>query len=77
MNVEALSSKPAAEFLASYLNSTNSLLAVDESTTIKTQSAGRTKNIVKAARLAKYRRILTGSPVTKKSFGFIFAVCFS
>ena len=65
MNVEALSSKPAAEFLASYLNSTNSLLAVDESTTIKTQSAGRTKNIVKAARLAKYRRILTGSPVTK------------
>ena len=65
MNVEALSSKPAAEFLARYLNSTNSLLAVDESTTIKTQSAGRTKNIVKAARLAKYRRILTGSPVTK------------
>ena len=65
MNVEALSSKPAAEFLARYLNSTNSLLAVDESTTIKTQSAGRTKNIVKVARLAKYRRILTGSPVTK------------
>ena len=65
MNVEALSSKPAAEFLLRYLNSTSSLLAVDESTTIKTQSAGRTKNIIKVARLAKYRRILTGSPVTK------------
>jgi len=65
MNVEALSSKPAADFLSRYLNATNSLLAVDESTTIKTQSAGRTKNIIKASRFAKYRRILTGSPVTK------------
>tara|TARA_B100001063_G_C16749498_1_gene549428 strand:+ start:176 stop:1639 length:1464 start_codon:yes stop_codon:yes gene_type:complete len=65
MNVEALSSKPAADFLSKYLNATNSLLAVDESTTIKTQSAGRTKNIIKASRFAKYRRILTGSPVTK------------
>ena len=65
MNVEALSSKPAAQFLERYLLSTNSLVAVDESTTIKTQSAGRTKNIVKVGKLAKYRRILTGSPVTK------------
>jgi SNF2 family DNA or RNA helicase len=65
MNVEALSSKPAAEFLARYLNSSNSLIAVDESTTIKTVNASRTKNIVKVSRYAKYRRILTGSPVTK------------
>ena len=65
MNIEALSNKPAAEFLARYLNSTNSLLAVDESTTIKTQSASRTKNLVRASRFARYRRILTGSPVTK------------
>jgi len=65
MNIEALSNKPAAEFLARYLNSTNSLLSVDESTTIKTQNASRTKNLVRASRFAKYRRILTGSPVTK------------
>lgn len=65
MNIEALSNKPAAEFLARYLNSTISLLAVDESTTIKTIGASRTKNLVKASRFAKYRRILTGSPVTK------------
>ena len=65
MNVEALSSKPAAQFLERYLLSTNSLVAVDESTTIKTQNAGRTKNIVRVGKLAKYRRILTGSPVTK------------
>jgi SNF2 family DNA or RNA helicase len=65
MNIEALSNKPAAEFLTRYLNSTNSLLSVDESTTIKTQNASRTKNLVRASRFAKYRRILTGSPVTK------------
>jgi SNF2 family DNA or RNA helicase len=65
MNIEALSQKPAKDFLEKFLGSTNCLLAVDESTTIKTQSASRTKNIVRASRLAKYRRILTGSPVTK------------
>jgi len=65
MNIEALSSRPAAEYLARYLNSTNAMLAIDESTTIKSNTAGRTKNILKAAKFAKYRRILTGSPVTK------------
>lgn len=65
MNIEALSSKPATEFLARFLNSSNCLLAIDESTTIKSPTAGRTKNLVKIAKLASYRRILTGSPVTK------------
>ena len=76
MNVEALSSKPAAQFLERYLLSTNSLLAVVESTTIKTQSAGRTKNIVKVARLAKYRRILTGSRSRKIRWTCILNVLF-
>ena len=40
-------------------------MVVDESTTIKNHSARRTKNIMKIANLAKYRRIMTGSPVTK------------
>ncbi len=39
-------------------------MAIDESTTIKTPTAKRTKNILKLAD-AKYRRIMTGSPVTK------------
>ena len=43
----------------------NALMCVDESTTIKNHSAARTKNIIKIAELAKYRRIMTGSPVTK------------
>ena len=40
-------------------------MAIDESTTIKNPDAKRTKNICKLAPYAKYRRILTGSPVTK------------
>ena len=39
-------------------------MAIDESTTIKTPTAKRTKTILKLRTLALYRRILTGSPVT-------------
>ena len=41
------------------------MMAIDESTTIKTPTAKRTKNIIKLAESGKYRRIMTGSPVTK------------
>jgi SNF2 family DNA or RNA helicase len=40
-------------------------MAIDESTTIKTPTAKRTKNIINLGKHAKYRRILTGSPITK------------
>ena len=41
------------------------MMAIDESTTIKNPDAKRTKNICKLSPRAKYKRILTGSPVTK------------
>ena len=41
------------------------LLGIDESTTIKNPTAKRTKSILRIGNLASYRRILTGSPVTK------------
>ena len=41
------------------------MMAVDESTTIKNPKAQRTKNLVKLALQSKYRRILTGFPVTQ------------
>jgi SNF2 family DNA or RNA helicase len=41
------------------------LFAVDESTTIKNPKASRTKAITKLAKNTKYRRILTGSPITQ------------
>tara|TARA_Y100001973_G_scaffold72015_1_gene105050 strand:- start:170 stop:1183 length:1014 start_codon:yes stop_codon:yes gene_type:complete len=40
-------------------------MAIDESTTIKNSSAKRTKNILALSKYAKYKRIMTGSPVTK------------
>ena len=65
MNVEALSTDKGVKFAAKFLNSHKVLMAIDESTTIKTPTAKRTKNIVDLGKTAKYRRIMTGSPVTK------------
>jgi SNF2 family DNA or RNA helicase len=41
------------------------LIAIDESTTIKNHKAKRTKALMKIAANFKYRRLLTGSPITK------------
>jgi len=65
MNVEALSTEKGVKFATKFLNSHKVMMAVDESTTIKNPTAKRTKNIINLGKFAKYRRILTGSPVTK------------
>ena len=65
MNVEALSTNKGVNFAEKFLRSHRTLMALDESTTIKNPSAKRTKNVLALAPMAKYRRILTGSPVTK------------
>jgi SNF2 family DNA or RNA helicase len=67
MNVEAFSHQSgktvANMLLGNYGN--KGCMVIDESTTIKNRTAIRTKNIVSLGRKAKYRRILTGSPITK------------
>ena len=67
MNVEAFSTSKGLDFAHSFLNIFlgRALIGIDESTTIKSPTAKRTKNILTIGELAKYRRILTGSPVTK------------
>jgi len=65
MNIEALSTGRGLDFARSFLLPGASLMVIDESTTIKNHAARRTKNIMKISNLAKYRRIMTGSPVTK------------
>jgi len=65
MNVEALSTRKGLDFAYQFLNVKKALFAVDESTTIKNPGAKRTKNIIQLSKMGKYRRILTGSPVTK------------
>ena len=65
MNVEALSTAKGQRFLEALLKATTAMLAVDESTTIKSPKARRTKTLLKLGALARYRRILTGFPVTQ------------
>jgi SNF2 family DNA or RNA helicase len=65
MNVEAFSTQKGRDFAAKFLASHNTLMAIDESTTIKNPKAHRTRNIIDLSSKAKYRRIMTGSPVTK------------
>ena len=65
MNVEAFSTTKGVEFARKFLSCHETFMVVDESTTIKNPEAKRTKNIINLAIHAKYRRILTGSPVTK------------
>jgi SNF2 family DNA or RNA helicase len=65
MNVESLSTDKGVKFATKFINSHKALMAIDESTTIKTPTAKRTKNIIKIGLNAKYKRIMTGSPITK------------
>jgi SNF2 family DNA or RNA helicase len=65
MNVEAFSTEKGQSFAKMFLRVTEAFMAIDESTTIKNHTAKRTKAIVKIGKEAVYRRIATGSPVTK------------
>jgi SNF2 family DNA or RNA helicase len=65
MNIEAFSTKKGLVIAEKFLLSHSALMAIDESTTIKSPTASRTKSVLNLRRYAKYRRILTGSPVTK------------
>ncbi len=64
-NVEAFVSGKAVELLGKIMLANDVMLVVDESSRIKRPGAKRTKVITKAAKYAKYRRIMTGTPVTK------------
>ena len=75
MNVEAFSTPRGTEAATAFLyqNPAN-MVVVDESTTIKNRKAARTKNIMSLQRHSKYRRILTGSPITKSPMD-LFSQC--
>lgn len=75
MNVEALSTKKGKQFAEKFLSCHQTLMAIDESTTIKNPEAIRTKTIIGIARDVKYKRILTGSPVTKSPLD-LFTQCY-
>lgn len=76
MNVEAFSTKRGATFAEQFVRSFGGecLVAVDESTTIKNRTANRTKALTKIGSFADYRRIMTGSPITKSPLD-LFSQC--
>jgi SNF2 family DNA or RNA helicase len=70
MNIEALSrdKSDAEKFLTRFLQSTDCMLVVDESDTIKNPDAKRTKRLLKLGDKASYKRILTGTPINNSVF---------
>jgi hypothetical protein len=64
-NVEGFVSDKAVNLMKRILLANDVLLVVDESSRIKRPGAKRTKTITNFAKQAKYRRIMTGTPVTK------------
>ena len=74
MNVESFSKGDGLKFAQKFLSCHKAMVAIDESTTIKTHTSNRTKSILSLRQDAKYRRILTGSPVTKSPLD-LFSQC--
>ncbi len=65
INVEGFATTKVRKYMEMFVRGSSFLLAVDESTTIKNPKAKRTKALVAIGKGASFRRILTGSPVTK------------
>jgi len=74
VNVEGFATTKLKAFVEKFVRDSTFLLAVDESTTIKNPKAKRTKALVALGKAASFRRILTGSPVTKSPMD-LYAQC--
>ena len=68
VNVEYFSTATLINIFKTYLREHPTFIIVDESTRIKNPRAKRTKNIIELSRMAEYRTILTGTPVTNSPF---------
>jgi len=75
MNVEAFSTKKGVDFAKKFLSCHKTVIGIDESTTIKNPMAKRTRAIIELGIKCKYKRILTGSPVTKSPLD-LFSQCY-
>lgn len=81
VNIEALSTDRCYDEITKFLHGHSAMMVIDESTTIKNFQAQRTKIAWKLGRLARFRRILTGTPVTQSpldvfaQFEFLSAGC--
>jgi SNF2 family DNA or RNA helicase len=65
MNIESLVSDRAFKFAKEFVKNHYCMVVVDEATSIKNPKADRTKSAIELGKLAAYRRILTGTPITQ------------
>lgn len=71
INTESVQTAGKARlYLEKFLKTHSVYWALDESTFIKNQDASRTKYIVKVGKLAKFRRIMTGTPDPRSPMDF-------
>ncbi len=68
ISYNAFITKKAKAGIWRFLRRRATLMVLDESHNIKTAKAKRTQSIVAAGKYARYRRILTGTPVSKGPF---------
>lgn len=70
MHIESMRTEDGVRTANAFLASRRCLFAIDESTTIKNPKAIQTKVVSKLGGLAKFRRILTGTPMAKDPLDF-------
>lgn len=68
MNYDAVNTDLGHKFILRTLKERNCMIVLDESARIKTPGAKRTKRVHSLAKHAKYRRIMTGTPVSNSPF---------
>lgn len=73
-NVESLVSRDRFERVQKFIATHRALVVADESTRFKNPSAKRTKALIKLSKIAPYRRIMTGTPMTQSPLD-LFAPC--
>jgi len=64
-NIEAVRTDEFMKSIVPFVKNRRFMLVIDESTIIKNPKAIQTKAVMKIAKLAAYRRILTGTPITQ------------
>lgn len=68
ISYNAFTTKEGKDLCRKFLNKRKTLMVLDESHNIKTPNAKRTKALISAGRYAKYKRILTGTPISVGPF---------
>jgi SNF2 family DNA or RNA helicase len=68
INIDAVITKNGAAAVSAFLEARTCMMVVDESTSIKTPGAKRTRACIRFGAKARFRRICTGTPVAESPF---------